>query len=72
MNCMVCNAPPPSDACHITTKRLRGDALDNLMPLCRREHQEQHRIGIKSFVRKYNLPIDLSGIYAKLEFEWNL
>jgi RNase adaptor protein for sRNA GlmZ degradation len=63
--CEVCGKPPPSDPAHITTKRLKGHDLENLMSLCRAHHSEQHQSGIKSFVLKYRLPIDLDCIYPK-------
>lgn len=56
--CEVCQKPSPSDACHIRSRGAGGgDELFNLMSLCRREHQEQHSIGIKSFVKKYSLSV---------------
>jgi hypothetical protein len=63
----VCGKPPPSQACHITVRKLGGDGLENLMPLCAVEHRIQHQIGIRSFVRKYGLQdrIDITGIYPK-------
>lgn len=72
LNCFICSHPPPSDAAHITTRRLCGDEPNNLLPLCRAHHQEQHRIGIITFKKKYHLPIDDSLIRPKLTFEWKL
>lgn len=42
-----------SDAAHVDTKaRGNGDA-GQLVPMCRRAHQDQHAYGIKSFQREY-------------------
>jgi hypothetical protein len=50
MACLVCGKKP-SDACHIRTKKASGiDEEFNLMPLCRKHHQEQHRKGILTFL----------------------
>ena len=63
--CLVCRRRP-SDPAHIQTKGAGGsDTAENLMPLCRMHHSEQHQIGIKSFTRKHDLPLDISGIYPK-------
>lgn len=70
--CFVCGRDGPSDCAHITVKRIKGDERDNVLPLCRPCHSEQHQVGIKSFVQKYRLPIDFSGGYPRLEFEWSL
>lgn len=63
--CEVCGKPPPNDACHITTKRLIGDEMSNLMTLCRGEHMLQHLIGIRSFVERFNLPISFESGFGK-------
>lgn len=66
MPCEVCRAAPPNDTDHIRTVGSGGgDELSNLMPLCRKHHQEKHQTGIKTFASKYKLPIDTSGIYPK-------
>lgn len=67
--CEVCFKNPPNDAAHIVCKRIADkewrDSFSNLMTLCRQHHQEQHRIGIRTFASKYCLPIDISGIYPR-------
>ena len=64
--CEVCNKPPPSDPCHIRSKGAGGkDEPENLMSLCREHHTSQHQMGLKSFVRKYNLPVDIVSIYPR-------
>jgi hypothetical protein len=53
MNCIVCGSPNP-DMHHVTTKGAGGDdSPSNLMPLCRRHHQEYHYIGPVRMFCKY-------------------
>lgn len=55
--CLVCGLEP-SDPAHLRSRGAGGgDELWNLIPLCRPHHSEQHAIGLKSFVEKYDLPI---------------
>ena len=57
-DCEVCGSPPPNDPSHLRSQGAGGDdSKTNLMTLCRTHHIQQHRIGIKTFVKKYNLPI---------------
>lgn len=72
MPCLACGQQAPSEAAHITTKRLVGDVPKYVMPLCIKHHREQHIIGIRTFVLKYKLPINLDAIYPHLTFEWDL
>ena len=52
-SCIVCGKRG-CDPCHIMSVGAGGDdVLDNLMPLCRLHHTEQHQIGLYSFVMKY-------------------
>lgn len=47
-------APRRSDPHHVTTVACGGkDTFDNVMPLCRRCHDEWHRIGGKAMAMKY-------------------
>lgn len=72
MPCFICGARP-SDPHHIRTRGSGGgDEPNNMLPLCRMHHVEIHRIGVKSFAERYRVPIDFSGIYPKLEFEWKV
>lgn len=55
--CLICGFIP-SDICHVKTRGSHslGDDINkewNLMPLCRNHHQEQHRIGIITFINRY-------------------
>jgi hypothetical protein len=51
--CLVCGIVP-SDPCHIRTfKVTQSDNPKNIIPMCRAHHQEQHRIGWKAFLEKY-------------------
>lgn len=53
MKCLVCGSANV-DVHHIKTRGSGGsDQLWNLMPLCRREHQEIHKIGNIKFIEKY-------------------
>lgn len=60
-----------SDAAHVESKaRGAGDA-GNLVPLCRRAHEDQHAHGIKSFQREYKINLkELAGaLWLKFESE---
>lgn len=53
IRCIIC-LKIPVDRCHIKSKGSGGPDKDfNFMYLCRRHHQEQHRIGIITFIKKY-------------------
>lgn len=63
--CCVCTrngreyarVPPPSEAAHVHARRNGGDVA-NVVPLCRVHHEEQHRIGVRSFTAKYGLNLE--------------
>lgn len=60
-----------SDAAHVESKaRGAGDA-GNLVPLCRRAHQEQHDYGLKSFQRVHgvNLRLIAGELWIRYEQE---
>lgn len=51
--CLCCTASPV-DAHHVTHQGAGGgDIATNLMPLCRRAHQEWHKIGPYKMCEKY-------------------
>lgn len=51
--CLVCSRTP-TDVAHIKTKGSGGTLHpENVMPLCREHHTEQHKIGIVTFIKKY-------------------
>ena len=51
--CIICSRIG-ADLHHVKTRKSGGtDDEWNLMPLCRKEHQEIHQIGTTSFVNKY-------------------
>lgn len=52
--CLVCGRGP-SDAAHVKSRGSGGGYRDNLVPLCREHHTEQHQIGIDTFQMKYNI-----------------
>ena len=56
---MVCGMTP-SDPDHLRT---RGAGGEFVWPLCRAHHVERHQIGIRTFVKKYDLPVSFDGIY---------
>lgn len=63
--CQVCGRWP-SDPDHLRTRGAGGDdSLENLMPLCRRHHTERGTIGIRSFVKKYSLPVSWESGWPK-------
>jgi len=55
------------DPAHVRTKRLGGD-LWNAVPLAHHLHEEQHRIGIKSFQAKYG--VDLAELAREHTERW--
>jgi hypothetical protein len=63
-HCIVCGVRG-CDPAHIKTKGSGGDDIENnLMPLCRKHHSEQHATGIVSFINKYpsvKLYIEMKG-----------
>lgn len=51
--CINCNHPPPSDPAHIKTRGSGAGFKENeMMPLCRVCHVEQHTVGILHFCTK--------------------
>lgn len=65
--CFVCGLEGPSDPAHLRSRGAGGgDELWNLIPLCRGDHSEQHLIGLKSFVKKYHLPINWDSGWPKV------
>lgn len=51
--CIICG-DLPSDATHIKSYATTlEDKEENLVPLCRLHHSEQHQIGILTFINKY-------------------
>lgn len=50
--CLVCGGY--SDPCHVRSRGAGGDdVVDNLLPLCRSHHTEQHKRGWVGFCEKY-------------------
>jgi len=52
--CCICGRGPV-DAAHVRTRGASGGEYDNLVPLCRHHHIEQHTIGIHTFQRKWQV-----------------
>jgi len=58
--CCVCEAPAPSDPAHVRSRGAGGRDRENVVPLCREHHVEQHSAGIETFGSRYG--VDLSEI----------
>ena len=53
--CLSCGRKP-CDAAHIRSRGAGGDdVFDNMIPLCRTHHVEQHKIGWVTFINRHNL-----------------
>ncbi len=51
--CLICG-DPKIDRCHIRSKGAGGPNDDfNILLMCRKHHQEQHRVGWSFFSKKY-------------------
>lgn len=56
--CLICGRI--SDTAHIKSRGSGGhDSVDNLLPLCRDHHREQHSKGWNYFVQKYEVIKDV-------------
>lgn len=53
-----------SECAHVKSRDAGGDDIGNCVPLCHAHHEEQHRIGIRSFQQRYG--VDLYAIAADL------
>lgn len=69
MPCMVCGRVP-CDAAHVKSRGAGGGYRDNLVPLCREHHTEQHQIGIETFQNKYQ--IDMEREARRVDADYNL
>ena len=54
--------------CHVKSRAAGGADIANVVPMCATHHDEQHRIGILSFQRKYG--VDLKRIATDLWASW--
>lgn len=53
LSCLACGKTP-CDAHHVTSRKAGGDdTFQNVMPLCRRHHQEWHQVGPVRMFRRY-------------------
>lgn len=71
---LFCDAAARPDCAHVQSRGAGGADRGNCVSLCRVHHEEQHRIGIKSFQAKYDLDLQaeavrLDALYAQ-EMEW--
>lgn len=60
--CAVCLRAPPSDPAHVLSRGAGGKDWANVAPLCRRHHDEQHQLGLRSFGLRHG--IDLGAVAA--------
>lgn len=52
--CVICDSTP-SDPCHIKSVGSGGnDLTNNLLPMCRSHHIEQHKVGMIKMMDKYD------------------
>ena len=51
-----------SDACHVRSVGAGGTDRGNIFSACRKHHSEQHRIGIKTFERRYGLNLKQAAL----------
>lgn len=54
--CLVCGRRP-SDAAHVRSRGAGGTGLGNIVPLCRFHHDEQGRLGIRTFERRHRVDL---------------
>lgn len=66
--CVVeaCNRTP-IDCAHVTS-RGAGGGPEDIVPMCRHHHAEQHAMGIETFQRVYGLDLDLLAGLTWQEF----
>lgn len=57
-----------ADPAHVVHSQGAGGTSEDLAPLCRKHHREQHAAGIRTFERRYN--IDLTTMATKLHKLW--
>lgn len=61
--CCACGAPPPSDPAHVRSRGAGGKDAD-VVPLCRKHHDEQHQHGIQTFQERHG--VDLADVARQL------
>lgn len=69
--CCICFAPPPSDPAHVRSRGAGGRDRENVVPLCRSHHCEQHQVGILTFQKRHGIDLQATAnkIAAQLEAE---
>lgn len=58
----------PVQVCHIKTRGAGGDDRRNVVSMCAGAHDEQHRIGIRSFQKRWD--VDLQAEAESLDREY--
>lgn len=61
-----------TEPCHVRSKGAAGGDDDNLVPLCQAHHEQQHRLGIRTFEYRYRhlLHWKLKPIARKITSAW--
>ena len=61
-----CKAMPPGDPCHVRSRGSGGKDWANVVPMCRRHHDEQGAMGISSFESRYQIHLEVvAGFIAE-------
>lgn len=70
MPCVICGGW--AEVAHVKSRGAGGNDLGNCVPLCRKHHQQQHDMGIKSFQAQWNVDLhDHAAWYAdRWEGRW--
>ncbi len=58
----------PVQVCHVKSRGAGGDDRRNVIAMCAKGHDEQHRIGIRSFEKRWG--VDLKAEAEKLDAEY--
>lgn len=61
-----CKSLPPSDPAHVRSRGAGGGDWANVVPFCRRHHDEQHAIGVQSFEALHKVHLEVvAGFIAE-------
>ena len=68
------NAPWPKrgvmpEVAHVVSRGAGGNDYGNVTCLCRYHHRQQHRVGIKTFQRTYDIDLGQSALDFQAEWE---
>lgn len=66
-HCVVQGCHRPGEPMHVRSRGAGGEDRGNVVPCCRRHHDEAHVIGHLSFAKRYQLDLQkLAGRYLRL------